>query len=148
MGDVTFAVEVAAMRSRRRAETRDVKLGDRLRQVRKLRRISQTELGKALGVTFQQVQKYETGVNRLSASMLARACSVLDVPCDLMLAGLSPNETAEEVLPPALDTDSARFAEAMHLLRTFAEVSNPAWRRQVLELVETFAKASRITATQ
>jgi len=62
------------------ATDRDIEIGAMLRQVRNLRGLSQTELAEKIGITFQQVQKYEKGTNRISASRLEAICAVLSVP--------------------------------------------------------------------
>jgi transcriptional regulator with XRE-family HTH domain len=58
----------------------EVLIGHNLRRVREKRKLSQTALGDAFGITFQQIQKYESGKNRISASLLYRAAGLLDVP--------------------------------------------------------------------
>ncbi len=65
----------------------DMLVGSRIRLLRKRRKMSQAELGKALGVTFQQVQKYENGKNRVGASRLHLVATALDVPVSEFFAG-------------------------------------------------------------
>ena len=66
----------------------DVIAGKRLREIRRQRNVTQTKLAKALGVSFQQVQKYETGSNRISFSRLVHICIALDVPPTYFFADL------------------------------------------------------------
>src|ERR1700760_4341166 len=67
----------------------DVLVGSRIRLLRKRRKMSQAELGKALGVTFQQIQKYENGKNRVGASRLHMVAGALDVSISDLFDGLS-----------------------------------------------------------
>ena len=79
----------------------DVQAGRNLRAWRKNRGMSQTALGERLGITFQQIQKYEKGTNRLSVSRLADAAEALNVPLSTLLAGTAPDgiaDPAENVL--------------------------------------------------
>lgn len=104
----------------------DVKVGENLRRVRKLRGLSQGELGERIGVTFQQMQKYEKGDNRVSASKLWEAMRALDVPLGEFYAGLSID--AGE-LPPGPHEELAKLSEGM----------TPAKRRLLLKLARELA---------
>ena len=73
-----------------KAKPFDKHIGHKLRQLRTAAKISQTVLGKALGVSFQQIQKYETGSNRISAGRLWLVCQFLDVPIASMFDGTNP----------------------------------------------------------
>ena len=77
----------------------DVHVGARLRERRVHRDMSQTALGERLGLTFQQVQKYERGANRLSASKLWRAAEALEVPVGFFFDGLNHNKNGDQPLP-------------------------------------------------
>ncbi|WP_283808829.1 helix-turn-helix transcriptional regulator [Tardiphaga sp. P9-11] len=68
----------------------DTLLGRRLREVRMEKGLSQAALGDAVGVSFQQIQKYERGTNRISASTLFAICQFLDCPIEKMFADLAP----------------------------------------------------------
>src|SRR5215831_1117075 len=76
---------------RRSRDPRDMEIAKRVRALRLRRGISQTELGGVLDVTFQQVQKYETGTNRISAGRLQQIAEVLDVPVTYFYAGSGGN---------------------------------------------------------
>ena len=97
--------------------------------------MSQSDLGAALGVSFQQVQKYERGANRLGASRLVRAAEVLGVP-----VGYFFQEQPGAELPTADFLDSILGErDAVELVMTFARISDRAIRRQLLQLVEAIA---------
>src|SRR3989440_10421272 len=76
----------------RRADARDAEVGRRVRARRLECRLSQTELADKLGVTFQQVQKYEKGVNRIGAGRLQRICEALEVNASFLLDGAGPQQ--------------------------------------------------------
>lgn len=71
----------------KRTTPEDAEIGLRIRNVRKKARMSQETLGKALGISFQQIQKYENGVNRIGAARLVKAAGALGVSTDYLLAG-------------------------------------------------------------
>ena len=107
----------------------DVAVGARMRLRRKQLGLSQGRLAEALGVTFQQVQKYEVGANRLSSANLVRAAQCLETTvADLM--GEAPGQTAETSLLHLLRVDGAP-----ELLQGFANISSGKVRRTVLSLV-------------
>src|SRR5262245_66547078 len=88
---------------RRSRDPRDLEVAKRVRALRLQRGISQTELGGVLDVTFQQVQKYETGTNRISAGRLQQIAEVLDVPVTYFYAGLEESGNGRGTTPPMLD---------------------------------------------
>ncbi len=106
----------------------DVEVGITVRRLRKERGMSQESLGKALGITFQQIQKYERGTNRVSASMMVKAARALGVqPADLL------PRTDAAPLPTSASLLSLRGAE--ELLQGFAAIKSHRHRRAVLTLV-------------
>ncbi len=106
----------------------DVEVGITIRRLRKERGMSQEGLGRALGITFQQIQKYERGTNRISASMMVKAARALGAqPSDLL------PRTDAAPLPPSAQLLSMRGAE--ELLQGFAAIKSPRHRRAVLTLV-------------
>ncbi|MCP1336423.1 helix-turn-helix domain-containing protein [Futiania mangrovi] len=121
----------------------DIYVGMRLRMRRTLRRISQERLGEELGVTFQQVQKYEKGTNRVSASRLYEIAQILEVPVSYFFdgadegfsiaAGFAEDETSDELI------DFLRSGDGMRLARSFQRIENPALKRSVVEHVEALA---------
>lgn len=86
----------------------DVQAGLNLRAWRKNRGMSQTALGERLGITYQQIQKYEKGTNRLSVSRLADAAEALNVPLSTLLAGTAPDGIANPA-ETVLSTDETRL---------------------------------------
>src|ERR1700674_2142829 len=82
--------------NKRSGDPRDTEIGRRIRALRLERGLSQTELGNLLGVTFQQIQKYEKGANRVAAGRLQRVAESLDVPITFFYSGSTDSkETAE-----------------------------------------------------
>ncbi|WP_203071157.1 helix-turn-helix domain-containing protein [Falsiroseomonas ponticola] len=119
--------------SSRAADTSDARLGVRVRQLRRLRGLSQADVAQALGVTYQQVQKYETGKTRLPARMLPVLARMLGVDTELLLAGVQGQEPP---LPPHQGPDERETAE---LVSAFASMRHPQSRRRLLSIVKTFA---------
>lgn len=125
------------MADERSAGAIDRKLGDRVRARRLEIGVSQEQLAHALGLTFQQVQKYEKGVNRVAVSRLLDIADALDISaCDL-LEGLRPGRKSERAAH-GLEGALAKPGAA-DLVRLFASVRNEKVRRRVLELVRTMA---------
>ena len=116
----------------------DLHIGQRIRERRLICRISQSELGNRAGITFQQVQKYERGTNRVSGSMLYEFSKTLEVPVSFFYDGLPQGETGNI---SSTDRDRRAFAsskEGLLLLDTFRRV--PASRRKpVLLLLSALA---------
>ena len=106
----------------------DVEVGARLRVLRKLRGLSQSDLAERLGLTFQQVQKYERGTNRISASKLWKVAEVLQVPVGELFGDHAAPGQAEGVATPVGDAD---------LLRAWSMIDNEHQRRAVLTLMRS-----------
>jgi len=115
----------------------DVAVGARIRMLRKLRGISQQALAEAAGVTFQQIQKYERGANRVSASMLARIAKALEVP----VAELFGEATEAS---GAVDAVADLLAEpgALDLLKAYSRLPQGRQRYGLVDLVRTLAEPS------
>lgn len=123
----------------------DVYVGGRVRLRRMLSGMSQETLGEHLGLTFQQIQKYEKGANRIGASRIFRIAEVLGVdvqfffdemPEDLRnLDGKSPDQQAEK--PPLMRFVST--PEGLQLNLAFQKISDPATRKRIVDLVKTLA---------
>ena len=120
----------------------DVQVGNRVRIRRMLMGMSQEQLGDLLGLTFQQVQKYEKGVNRISAGRLYEVARILNVPVDFfygdLAAALSPdaNET-ESSVPPGMEFVSS--GEGLQLSLAFMKIKEAKVRKRVLDLVKSLA---------
>ncbi len=126
----------------------DVHVGNRVRMRRMLIGMSQERLGKELGLTFQQVQKYEKGTNRISASRLYRIAQILGVPVQYFfedlpqsVAGPEPVEGMAEARDHTMIMDFLNSAEGLQLNRHFAAIKDPGVRRAVVDLVRNLAKA-------
>jgi transcriptional regulator with XRE-family HTH domain len=126
----------------------DVHVGKRIHQRRALLGLSQTSLGKAAGLTFQQVQKYERGANRLSASRLFEFARILDVPVDYFFAEMDrqtartptrdrsrkvKGDTVHE--SPGRD-DPLTKRETLQLVRAYFKIRNAAVRREVASVIK------------
>jgi transcriptional regulator with XRE-family HTH domain len=122
----------------KRPDPVDVEVGHRIRIERLSRGLSQTALANQLGVTFQQVQKYEKGVNRVGAGRLTKIAEVLGVPVGAFFTGKEVLESEErspgsdEASPLKLLTVSGAF----RLLRAYADIEDGNLRRSIVDLVE------------
>lgn len=112
----------------------DREIGARVRRARKERGLTQTQLGEALNVSFQQVQKYERGTNRISSSALVLIARVLDV---------SPHELlgSDGVKGSDIDWDLFTVDGADELLRIYRSIPSPRLRRIVLQLARDLASS-------
>jgi len=139
----------ALERGTRRPNPIDVHVGNRVRLQRMLIGISQEKLGERLGLTFQQVQKYEKGINRIGASRLFELSRVLGVPVQFFYedAPASSSGSAQHSMPPGMaerSSDSHVFEflssrEGLELNRAFSRISDPKVRKSVLDLVRSLA---------
>lgn len=133
----------------RRPNPIDVHVGSRVRLQRMLRGISQERLGEQLGLTFQQIQKYEKGVNRIGASRLFDLANVLGVPVQFFYdeAPLNESRTAQlhgmaERPGDAYVFEFLNTREGLELNRAFARITDPKMRRAVLDLVRAMGPDS------
>jgi transcriptional regulator with XRE-family HTH domain len=131
----------------------DVHVGSRIRLRRTLLGMSQERLGEALGLTFQQVQKYERGVNRVGASRLFDLSRVLDVPISFFFDDL-PDSLANSLDPPmsrraggftersdGFGDDTLSRRETLELVRAYYRITDPAVRKRVFELIKSMGPA-------
>jgi len=125
----------------------DVHVGSRVRLRRTLLGMSQEKLGEALGLTFQQVQKYERGVNRIGSSRLFHLSQILDVPVSFFfdeMPKLSPDampglaEKKQEELQP----DPLVKRETLELVRAYYKIRDPKARKRLFELTKAISKMS------
>ena len=119
----------------------DVEVGQRIRARRMAKGMSQTELGNLLGVTFQQVQKYEKGVNRVGAGRLVRVAEALDVSVSFFFGGTDAGSEDTRAILGFLDT-----SYSLRLLRAFSRIPAGGIQRAVVELVESIAPEKPRTA--
>ncbi len=127
----------------------DVHVGSRVRLRRTMLGMSQEKLGQAIGLTFQQVQKYERGTNRIGASRLYQLSKVLDVPVSFFFDDM-PDEVAGETTPaqgmaeaegPAYEADTLAKRETLELVRAYYRIRSPKVRKRVFELAKALAKS-------
>jgi transcriptional regulator with XRE-family HTH domain len=115
----------------------DSLVGARIRILRKRRKMSQTDLGEAIGVTFQQIQKYENGKNRVGASRLHLVATALDVPIAELFDGVAESDPRlKPTKSVAFDPQALRFAEA------FVKISDKEIRSSLVALAEAMARLS------
>ena len=128
----------------------DVHVGARVRLRRTLLGISQIALAEAIGLTFQQVQKYEKGVNRVSSSRLVDLANALDVSIPYFfnemsaaVQGQTPSELMRTKTRPENDQvqDPLARRETLELVRAYYRIEDPAVRKRVFELTKAVAKA-------
>lgn len=120
----------------------DIHVGSRVRLRRNMLGMSQEKLGESLGITFQQIQKYEKGTNRVGASRLQAIASILSVPVSFFfedapgadgdVKGLAEDATTFVV-------DFLNSTEGIQLNRAFARISQPKVRRKIIDLVKALA---------
>lgn len=122
----------------------DKYVGSRMRMRRLLVGMSQEKLGEALGITFQQVQKYEKGTNRVSASRLQQASKVLGVPVDFFYEGGPQTETTQtgfaEAPSSAYVSDFLMTNDGVQLVRAFLRIKDSAVRRRVIDLIDALGE--------
>lgn len=123
----------------------DVHVGKRVRARRTLMGLSQSKLGKAIDTTFQQVQKYERGMNRISSSRLYQISQVLDVSIPYFFDDL-PAEISGRRAPGLADVAPAPFQgdpmasqETLKLVRAYYRIQNPLLRQRLRELVKALS---------
>jgi transcriptional regulator with XRE-family HTH domain len=123
----------------------DVQVGSRVRLRRNMLGFSQEKLGEAIGLTFQQVQKYERGANRIGASRLHELSRVLDVPVSFFFDDMDPVRAPAipggfaEPAAEAFDSDPLRRRETVELVDAYYAIDDPAVRRRLFELARTLA---------
>lgn len=130
------------MTDERTANAVDKRIGQRVRTRRLEISMSQERLAELLGVTFQQVQKYEKGVNRIAASRLFDIAAALDMPVARFFEGLTGGRAAAGVAEhkEAYAGDVLATPEGAQLIALFASIDSPRVRRRVVELVRALAE--------
>jgi len=117
----------------------DAQVGNRVRIRRMLIGMSQEKLGDLLGLTFQQVQKYEKGINRIGAGRLFEIARILEVPVDFFYDGVSASgESAPEASAPVMEFVSS--SEGLQLSLAFMKIRDAKVRKRVLDLVKSLAE--------
>ena len=128
----------------------DVHVGARIRLRRTLLGVSQEKLAEAIGLSFQQVQKYEKGMSRVSSSRLVDMANALDVPIPYFfdemsaaVSGQTPSELMKTKTRPENDQEQDPMArrETLELVRYYNRIQDPTVRKRVFELTKAVAKA-------
>jgi transcriptional regulator with XRE-family HTH domain len=121
----------------------DKHVGSRVRMRRMMLSMSQEKLGGALGLTFQQVQKYEKGTNRIGASRLQQIAHILQVPVAFFFEGAPTfhphGDPASEAPSPSYVSDFLATSDGLALTKAFMEIKEPKLRRRIVDLVEEIA---------
>ena len=134
------------MASKKAPNPIDIYVGSRVRLRRMMLSMSQEKLGEHLGITFQQIQKYEKGTNRIGASRLQHIATVLEVPVSFFFedAPGTPQEAAglAESRPENYVIDFLSSSEGLQLNRAFVQIKDQKVRRKIVELVREIAGES------
>jgi len=120
----------------------DRHVGSRVRMRRMMLSMSQEKLGGALGLTFQQVQKYEKGTNRIGASRLQQISHILQVPVAFFFEGAPTAQSAgetNEAPSPTFVSDFLATSDGLALTKAFMGIKEPKLRRRIVDLVEEIA---------
>ena len=134
----------------------DIHVGNRVRMYRTLKGLSQEKLGEALGLTFQQVQKYEKGLNRIGASRFWDISQVLETPIALFFEGISDetkslsprNLNIEEAsdftnklsqITEAIDSDPLNRKETLELMRAYYSIADRTLAQKIFDLIKSLA---------
>lgn len=123
----------------------DRHVGSRVRMRRMMISMSQEKLGERLGITFQQVQKYEKGTNRIGTSRLHQIAKILGVAVSFFYDDMPGGETATgfgETGSPVYISEFMASPEGLALASAFMKVSDPKVRRRIVDLVEAMVAAS------
>ena len=125
----------------------DIHVGSRVRLRRNMLGMSQEKLGESLGITFQQIQKYEKGTNRVGASRLQAISTILNVPVSFFFEDAPgvPSLTGggmAEAGSTSFVVDFLNSAEGLQLNRAFAKITDAKIRRKIIDLVKALANIS------
>lgn len=140
--DRPFGTVRASTTKKRRPNSADTQIGASIRAHRLIAGMSQSDLAKQLGVSFQQVQKYEKGANRVGAGRLPQIAEIFNISISALFKGYadtSPGKGTGNAAPTKLITDPT----VLRLLTSYADITNRAIRRCLAELVDEIAKAGK-----
>jgi transcriptional regulator with XRE-family HTH domain len=129
----------------------DKHVGSRVRMRRHMLHMNQTGIAAALGLTFQQVQKYENGTNRISASRLQQLCNILQVPVSFFFEGVPrapglPTLGAAEAESPAYVSDFLATSDGLALVEAFTRIGDAKVRRAIVALVQQVVSEPDVAA--
>jgi transcriptional regulator with XRE-family HTH domain len=127
----------------------DIQVGTRVRMRRMLIGMSQEKLGEKIGLTFQQIQKYEKGTNRISASRMQQIADALNVPVsyffeDTQQAGERRAEGSFEKAAPSI-VNFLATSEGLQLNKAFLRVKDPKVRRKIIDLVKSLIEEEEVS---
>jgi transcriptional regulator with XRE-family HTH domain len=125
----------------------DIHVGSRVRLRRNMLGMSQEKLGDSLGITFQQIQKYEKGTNRVGASRLQAISNVMNVPVSFFFEDAPNSEITSQVGfaeegGATYVADFLNSSEGLQLNRAFMKITDPKIRRKIVDLVKTLCDSS------
>ncbi|MDR2646182.1 MAG: helix-turn-helix domain-containing protein [Holosporaceae bacterium] len=121
----------------------DLHIGKQVKARRFFLGISQEKLGNYLGVTFQQIQKYEKGTNRISAGTLFNIANILNIDVNYFYKGYQQVPSLSEESKPVYNSDQSKSKETSELLRSFYKITDVTIRKKVLALIKSIAFASK-----
>jgi transcriptional regulator with XRE-family HTH domain len=155
LNEVTLADESDDRINSRRANPIDKHVGERVRMRRMLLGMSQEKLGEQLGLTFQQVQKYEKGVNRIGASRLFDLAQVLGVPIQFFYEAMPSSVSGQMAAPGLADKSGEPYVadflssrDSVELNKAFARITDPRIRRSIVDMVRSIAGEEAANATE
>jgi transcriptional regulator with XRE-family HTH domain len=134
------------MKTAKSPDSTDVAVGQRIRSQRLMLGLSQTELGNKLGITFQQIQKYEKGTNRVSVGRLQQIAQLFKMPVSFFFEGASGKSPSADHINESLEFLDT--AASVRLVRSFAEIDDAEVRRDIVAFVEAIAEARRGNRTR
>lgn len=121
----------------------DIHVGSRIRLRRTMLGMSQEKLGESLGITFQQIQKYEKGTNRVGASRLQNISNILTVPVSFFFEDAPGEQPSSSGMAEASSSnyvvDFLSSSEGLQLNRAFVKIGDPKVRRKIVDLVKALA---------
>jgi transcriptional regulator with XRE-family HTH domain len=144
-----MTVEKKMIENKKKPNPIDTHVGSRVRLRRNMLGMSQEKLGDALGITFQQIQKYEKGANRVGASRLQAIANVLNVPVSFFFddapgeAGAANRGLAEENSTTYV-VDFLNSTEGLQLNRAFVKITDAKVRRKIIDLVKSLSDPAEV----
>lgn len=128
---------------KRRAGAEDVEIGQKIRTLRLQRGLSQSSLAEGIGLTFQQVQKYEKGTNRVSAGRLQKIADMLNIPVTFFYGGMGVQARQRREAMPGADLAFLQTKGAIRLVRAYSEISSRTTKYALVMLAEALRNKER-----
>jgi transcriptional regulator with XRE-family HTH domain len=140
--------DIVMIENKKKPNPIDIHVGSRIRLRRTMLGMSQEKLGESLGITFQQIQKYEKGTNRVGASRLQNISSILNVPVSFFFEDAPGDQGGQGGMAEASSSnyvvDFLSSSEGLQLNRAFVKISDPKIRRRVVDLVKALAADAEV----